>query len=208
MDTKSIFAKRFRELREAAGLKQSEMGEKLGVSRGSISFYENCDRNPDIEFIANAAQYFKVSSDYLLGLTDTPTTDPYRRAAFDSLGLSYEAVDYLMMLNQVEKENHFGPSYVERRDLLSYFLSLHREIDDFLTQCSLYVSKSLKGHDPRFTYTNEYIMCMDTLKAHGFSISANEEQTRYLFNERIVPILRGLLDSYVDMNRRVHSAQH
>ena len=49
---------------------------------------------------------------------------------------------------------------------------------------------------------------MDTLKAHGFSISANEEQTRYLFNERIVPILRGLLDSYVDMNRRVHSAQH
>lgn len=107
-----------------------------------------------------------------------------------------------MMLNQVEKEKHFGPSYVERRDLLSYFLSLHREIDDFLTQCSLYVSKSLKGHDPRFTYTNEYIMCMDTLKAHGFSISANEEQTRYLFNERIVPILRGLLDSYVDMNRR------
>ena len=103
MDTKSIFAKRFRELREAAGLKQSEMGEKLGVSRGSISFYENCDRTPDIEFVANAAQYFKVSSDYLLGLTNAPTTDPYRRAAFDYLGLSYEAVDYLMMLTQVEK---------------------------------------------------------------------------------------------------------
>lgn len=67
MDTRSIFAERFKELRNAAGLKQSEIGERLGVSRGTISFYENCDRVPDIGFIARAAEYFQVSSDWMLG---------------------------------------------------------------------------------------------------------------------------------------------
>lgn len=70
MSVLSTFATRFKELRESAGLKQSEIGEELGVSRGAISFYEHCDRTPDIEFASRAARFFHVSADWLLGLSD------------------------------------------------------------------------------------------------------------------------------------------
>ena len=42
------FAERLRDLREAAGLTQKQLADELGVSRGSISYYENCERVPDI----------------------------------------------------------------------------------------------------------------------------------------------------------------
>ncbi len=71
MDVKEVFANRLRELRIAKKLSQTELAEKLGVSRGSISFYENGERTADIDFIYKAAQFFNVSTDFLLG-RDSP----------------------------------------------------------------------------------------------------------------------------------------
>lgn len=71
--SKQLFAKRLKELREKAGLNQKECAEKLNVSRGSISFYENEGRLPDIETAYNMATFFGVSVSYLIGLTDEKT---------------------------------------------------------------------------------------------------------------------------------------
>ncbi|WP_322199257.1 helix-turn-helix domain-containing protein [Acutalibacter intestini] len=95
MGTLSTFAGRFRELREEYGFKQAEMGEELGVSRGTISFYENTDRTPDIEFAARAAKFFGVSADYLLGLTDIRSVDSDIRAAGDYTGLNDKNLEWL-----------------------------------------------------------------------------------------------------------------
>lgn len=97
MSTLSTFAARFKELRESAGLKQSEIGEKLGVSRGAISFYENCDRTPDIEFAAKAAKFFCVSADWLLGLSDYQNTET-AGLTVESIGLSEQAANALVNL--------------------------------------------------------------------------------------------------------------
>ena len=70
MTTNEIFASRLKALREESGLSQSQMAEALGVSRGSISFYENGERTPDISFLAIVKEYFRVQLDYLLGYTD------------------------------------------------------------------------------------------------------------------------------------------
>lgn len=67
MDVKEVFANRLRELRIAKKLSQTELAEKLGVSRGSISFYENGERTAAIDFIYKIAQFFNVSTDFLLG---------------------------------------------------------------------------------------------------------------------------------------------
>lgn len=61
------FADRLRELRIEKQLTQEQLGKNLGVSRGSISFYENCDRVPDIVFLVTTANYFGVDIGYLLG---------------------------------------------------------------------------------------------------------------------------------------------
>ena len=70
------FATRLQCLRKEAGLNQTELAEKLGASRASISAYENGDRTASIEFLAKAAEYFHVSTDWLLGLAEFPRMDP------------------------------------------------------------------------------------------------------------------------------------
>ena len=64
------FGKRLRELRQESGLNQIQLAEKLGVSRGSISFYENADRMPDLNLLERAAGFFGVTIDDLLGRDD------------------------------------------------------------------------------------------------------------------------------------------
>lgn len=53
---------------------QGQLGEQVGVSRGSISFYESGDRQPDICTLKKFAEFFDVSSDYLLGMTHIQNT--------------------------------------------------------------------------------------------------------------------------------------
>lgn len=67
---KQSFARRLRGLREAAGLTQGELADKLGVSRGSISYYETGERVPDIVFLGRASNYFGVGISFLLGQSE------------------------------------------------------------------------------------------------------------------------------------------
>lgn len=67
-----IFAKRLKELRLSAGMNQSKLAEALGISRQSVTLYENEERTPDIKVLVKMAGYFGVTSDYLVGLSDIP----------------------------------------------------------------------------------------------------------------------------------------
>lgn len=66
----------FKHLRIASGLTQAEMAEKLGVSKSTISMYENGNREPDFETLEAIADFFNVDIDYLLGRTDKTTILP------------------------------------------------------------------------------------------------------------------------------------
>ena len=70
------FAVKLKALREQSKLNQAELGEALGVSRGSISFYENGERTPDIGFLKRVSAHFNVSADYLLGVDKRTCDDP------------------------------------------------------------------------------------------------------------------------------------
>lgn len=70
----SVFAERLRNLRDATGQTQGEVGKAVGKSRESVSKYEIGDREPDTEAIAAIAMHFKVSADYILGITDDIVT--------------------------------------------------------------------------------------------------------------------------------------
>lgn len=106
MGAMDAFARQLKELREMSGLNQAQLAEKLGVSRGSISFYENGDRIPDIEFLYRMSRYFSVSADWLLGLTNLSTPDMEVRKFCDSTGLSEYTVSCLVdMKEQAKKED-------------------------------------------------------------------------------------------------------
>ena len=58
---------RIRELRIASGISQVELAEKLGVSKQSVSNWENDNIQPSIEMLVKIARVFNVSTDFLLG---------------------------------------------------------------------------------------------------------------------------------------------
>lgn len=58
---------RLRELRKARKLTQEEMAEMLEVARTTYANYEQGTREPDNKTLNKLADYFQVSSDYLLG---------------------------------------------------------------------------------------------------------------------------------------------
>lgn len=65
-----VFAERIKVLREEQGLGVRELAAKIGISHAAISFYENCKRTPDIGVCKKFADYFGVTGDYLLGISD------------------------------------------------------------------------------------------------------------------------------------------
>lgn len=59
------------ELRQDKGLTQKELGDILCVSSGTISNYENGVHLPDVDKVIALANYFHVTTDYLLGRTSS-----------------------------------------------------------------------------------------------------------------------------------------
>ena len=53
-------------LRSVRGISQVELGEKLNVSKQSISNWENGNIQPSIEMLMKIADFFSVSTDFLL----------------------------------------------------------------------------------------------------------------------------------------------
>lgn len=68
---------------------------------GDISFAwfsklrKNAIKSPSADIVYTLADYFGVSSDYLLGLSDAPTTDADLKAVCDYTGLSVAAIDFI-----------------------------------------------------------------------------------------------------------------
>ncbi|SIT91488.1 helix-turn-helix domain-containing protein [Edaphobacillus lindanitolerans] len=67
-----MLIKRLRSLRMKEKLTQAQMAEKIGVARTTYAMYEQGKREPDNETLAKIADYFGVTTDYLLGRTDEP----------------------------------------------------------------------------------------------------------------------------------------
>lgn len=64
---------RLKMLRKSHKISQKEIAAILGFSQQRYNFYETGRNEPDNETLINLADYFKVSTDYLLGTTDDPT---------------------------------------------------------------------------------------------------------------------------------------
>lgn len=56
-------------LRKEKRISQRAAAAELGVSQAVLSHYENGVREPGLEFVARAADFYKVSADFLLGRT-------------------------------------------------------------------------------------------------------------------------------------------
>ncbi len=58
------------ELRTEAGLSQKNLAKEIGVSQKAIDYWERNINEPKASYIVKLAEFFNVSTDYLLGVSD------------------------------------------------------------------------------------------------------------------------------------------
>ena len=99
-------------LREERGIYQKELAGILKVSVGTISNYENNIHFPDQETLALIADYFGVTTDYLLGRT------PYR---YNLETLNQAFADGMMIADVVSIIQNFN---LQNKESLLDFIDL------------------------------------------------------------------------------------
>ena len=62
-----ILGSRIKELRLAERLSQQELAKELGVGQNTVSKYETNFKRPSYEILILIADFFDVTTDYLLG---------------------------------------------------------------------------------------------------------------------------------------------
>lgn len=68
----STLGDRIRKLRKSKNLTQEELAAHIHINRATLANWEINRAAPDIETLQLLAEFFKVSTDYLLCLTDNP----------------------------------------------------------------------------------------------------------------------------------------
>ena len=97
-----MFANRIKNLRRSKELNQVQLAEKLGVKKQSISNWENDNIMPSIDMMIRIADFFHVSTDYLLGRDIHETGTP---AALDLTGLTPRQIEHIQFIVDDLREN-------------------------------------------------------------------------------------------------------
>ena len=90
---------RIRLLREGNNMTQSDLAKCLGITRSSVNAWEMGISVPSTQYIVELAGIFKISTDYLLGLKETPTMDISGLTDKD-IAIVYALVTHLRVLNR------------------------------------------------------------------------------------------------------------
>ena len=65
-----IIGKRIKELRQEYGLSLQKLADAIVVDKHAIIYWEQETNEPKASYIVRLANFFNVTTDYLLGLTD------------------------------------------------------------------------------------------------------------------------------------------
>ncbi len=108
-----MFAQRLKELRVKSGLTQMQFAEIFKISSGTIAMWETGKRAPDKDTIVKIANYFHVSTDYLLGNEQKNSDDSELNSAFFRLkkglepyDLDEEDAEFLLTVFKAHKEKN------------------------------------------------------------------------------------------------------
>ena len=113
MNCKLTLQEKLKDLRTEQGLSLIELSEKTGISKSALGSYESDDTKNAITMnaIVTLAEFYGVTSDYLLGITENRECHPF---PVDELGLDDDTIDLLKERNlnvrlicEMIKDPHF-----------------------------------------------------------------------------------------------------
>ena len=106
-----MFAARLRSARDLRKYTQSDLAQKAKLPPSSIAHFEGGKRKPSFDNLRNLANALNVTTDYLLGRTDSPDVnrdaDPLFRDVKKLTGADRDlAMDFLGMLAKRDKQKN------------------------------------------------------------------------------------------------------
>ncbi|AMN40419.1 helix-turn-helix domain-containing protein [Rhodoplanes sp. Z2-YC6860] len=109
-----IFQKRLKQARDLRKLSQAQLAAKAGLPPASVSHFESGPRKPSFDNLKALAGALDVTTDYLLGRSDTPDASAetvgrlhrdLHKLSSNDLELAKEFVDLLIKKRGTPKED-------------------------------------------------------------------------------------------------------
>lgn len=117
------FPKRFRELIKYRNVTFDVLAEAFSTTRQTVSNWQAGSTVPDAISISMIADYFGVTTDYLLGKTDASTVKMDLRAAAEYTGLEEDAVKFLhepLKTAKTQSDLNFEKALHDRMSIMIY----------------------------------------------------------------------------------------
>lgn len=100
------FGERLKSVRKANFVRQQQLAEHLNVAVSTLSQYENDKRHPNFDILCDIADYFNVTTDYLIGKSNSPTNT---NKIFDLIDSDLHGMSYEKLINKIS--NHLKSMY-------------------------------------------------------------------------------------------------
>ena len=113
-----MLGSRLKKLRAIQKLTQKQLAEKINVTNVSISGYESGNRFPDTDTLQRLADYFEVSTDYLLGRTD----EPKGLVGFEFMKTFKEMVKRRNKLDMIKEKRDLTENELDEYKILSNYM--------------------------------------------------------------------------------------
>ena len=170
---KDFFTTKFNELLEQhnkEGHQQREITESTGISPASITQYKNGTSVPKGDILEKLANYFNVSSNYLLGKSETPSYN------FDDInkktGLSQKAIETLYKLQHnaiddnvdITEEREISEDYRTQLNIINLFFEDSGKLLTLLNDIKTYQENYNKTKDSEKLDFYEYRLTKDFIK--------------------------------------------
>lgn len=88
-----------KKLRRERNITQEQLGNAIGVSKMAISYFEKGKKAPGRETLEKIADYFNITTDYLLGRSDDPELTEY-----ESKVVTEEGNNIIKLIETLPKE--------------------------------------------------------------------------------------------------------
>ena len=175
------FPENLKKLRKINKLSQLDLAEKLGVTRQSISYYENGNAEPSINFIIQLSSLFNCSIDSLLfeehdtDLLDKKTLEHINKAHC-LINLNFDIVDCNRIINLLEnKKVHLYKTIDDLNDLIIYMKKYNARNNN--TEFAEELSPSIE-----FINSTKKNICMKEIKENNlFIIKIKDESMNKLY---------------------------
>jgi repressor LexA len=132
---KTSLGERLKKAREKRRFSQLEVAKKLGISNGTLSGYERNYRDPDTEMLQKLADFYEVTTDYLLGRDNSLQEAKERSNSIIQKYLSmYKTDDETKKIDLVKipiiGEIKAGYDFIAEQNIIGYELVSKNDVAD------------------------------------------------------------------------------